>query len=251
MTRARQPSPLHAIGALLIIAFAACPVAAQNAQENAADAERLIKAMGVAPGSVVGEIGAGSGELTVAFAKALGSDARIYSNELNKDRLAAIRKRVDDENVKNVTIVEGKEDTANLPDACCDGIFMRDVYHHFSNPTSMNASILKALKPGGTLAIIDFTPPPPAGVTENPPGRRGEDGHHGITQATLEKELRAAGFEIVSAGIERRAVFVVARRPSGPQSDCDGPTAAAQRTQRSQRSQRRPARSFSWSLWPS
>lgn len=77
----------------------------------------------------------------------------------------------------------------------------------------MNASLLKSLKPGGRLAVIDFTPPPPSDVNENPPGRRGEDNHHGITLATLQKELTAAGFDIVSAETTNRAVTVVARRP--------------------------------------
>jgi predicted methyltransferase len=86
------------------------------------------------------------------------------------------------------------------------------VYHHFGDPPAMNASLLKSLKPGGRLAVIDFTPPPPPGG-ENPPGRRGEDNHHGITLATLEKELRAAGFDIVSSDEKNRGVTLVARRP--------------------------------------
>jgi ubiquinone/menaquinone biosynthesis C-methylase UbiE len=201
------------VPALVLVVATAGSAYAQNAQQDAADAERLIKAMDVKAGSVIAEIGAGGGELTVLLGKAVGPTGRIYSNELNEGRRATIRKAVEGAGLTNITIVEGKEDVANLPDACCDGIFMRAVYHHFDDPPVMNASLFKALKPGGTLAVIDFTPPPPAAETENPPGRRGEDGHHGITQATLEKELRAVGFEIVSSAPTQRGVFVVARRP--------------------------------------
>jgi ubiquinone/menaquinone biosynthesis C-methylase UbiE len=204
---------LRAVPVLLLAVAIGSPIAAQDgARRDAADVERLVKALEVKDGSVVAEIGAGGGELTVALAKVAGPTGRIYSNELNKDRLQAIRKRVDDASLQNVTIVEGREDVANLPEGCCDGIFMRLVYHHFGDPPSMNASLLHALKPGGRIAIIDFTPPPPPGG-ENPPGRRGEDNHHGITRATLEKELKAAGFEIVSSSEAQREVFVVARRP--------------------------------------
>jgi ubiquinone/menaquinone biosynthesis C-methylase UbiE len=213
MNTGRPRALLHAVPVLLVAAAMGSAVAAQSAQQNAADAERLVKALEVTAGSVVAEIGAGDGELTVALAKAVGPTGRLYSNELNTDRLATIRKRADEAGLQNVTTIEGKEDVGNLPDGCCDGVFMRNVYHHFGDPPKMNASLLQALKPGGRLAIIDFTPPPPPGG-ENPPGHRGEDNHHGITRATLEKELKAAGFEIVSSSEVDRGVFVVARRPA-------------------------------------
>jgi len=187
---------------------------AQTVQKDAADAARLVEAMNVKPGSVIAEIGAGEGQLTMELAKAVGPTGRIYSNELSADALDTIRTVARALDLKNVTTIEGKADAANLPDACCDGIFMRNVYHHFGDPPSMNASLLKALKPGGTLAIIDFTPPPPSDQNENPPGHRGEDNHHGITAATLVKELSAAGFEVVSSATTAKEVFVVARRPA-------------------------------------
>ena len=39
---------------------------------------------------------------------------------------------------------------------------MRNVYHHFGDPGAMNASLFKSLKPGGSLAVQDFGPPPGA-----------------------------------------------------------------------------------------
>jgi len=41
-----------------------------------------------------------------------------------------------------------------------------------------------------------------------------EDNHHGITLQTLEREVKAAGFEIVSSEEKSRAVTVVVRRPA-------------------------------------
>jgi ubiquinone/menaquinone biosynthesis C-methylase UbiE len=211
MTRRNFVHPECVVPAFVL---AACTLAhAQDAQQNAADARRLIEVLDVRPGSVIAEIGAGAGELTIALAKAVGEQGRVYSNELNPKRLDDIRKAADAAGLPNVVAVEGKEGSTSLPDRCCDGIFMRDVYHHFSDPSAMNASLFQALKPGGLLAIIEFTPPPPSEQTENPPGHRGEDNHHGITSATLEKELKAAGFDILRSSEASRSVFVVARRP--------------------------------------
>jgi len=187
--------------------------AAENAAENAADAERFIRVLEIRTGSAVGEIGAGDGTLTLAMAKAVGDTGAVFSNEINKERARAIQQSVEKAGYKHVTVVEGHATQTNFPALCCDAIFMRNVYHHFGDPPAMNASLRASLKPGGRLAIIDFTPPPVPGG-EAPPGRRGEDGHHGITAATLESELKAAGFEIVSSATTNRAVFVVARRPA-------------------------------------
>jgi len=196
---------------VLAVVVAASGLRAQSARENAADAERLIKVLDVHAGSVVGELGAGDASLSLAFARAVGDTGRVYSNELNKDRLKGIGVAAEKAGLTNVTPVEGREAETNFPEACCDAIFMRNVYHHFGDPRAMNASILKSLKPGGRLAIIDFTPPP--GKDTAAPGRRGEDGQHGVTAPVVEQELKAAGFEIVSSDLTNRSVFVVARRP--------------------------------------
>ena len=220
----------------LVIAFVsllAAGAGAQNARENAADKDWLVKTLEIRAGSVVGEIGAGGGELTYLLAAEVGEAGRIFSNELNKERAGALRREVDTRKLANVTVVDGRELETNLPEQCCDAIFMRNVYHHFGDPPAMNASLLKSLKPGGRLAVIDFTPPPGG---EQGPGHRGEDNHHGITAPTLQRELREAGFEIVSVDTPNRGVRVVARRPVAPplnrgsmpsSARCEGPGAPA------------------------
>ena len=200
---------------VLTLAGAAAPAAAQNPAQNAADAERVIKALDLRPGSIVAELGAGDGSLTVLIAKAVGETGRVVSNEVNAERVQQISRAVETAGLKNVTVVTGQTKDANLPEQCCDAVFMRDVYHHFADPVAMNASIMKALKPGGKLAVLDFGPPPGA---ESPrPEDRDEDGHHGITPATLERELKAAGFEILSnEDYGFRSSLTIARRPMAP-----------------------------------
>lgn len=71
----------------------------------------------------------------------------------------------------------------------------------------MNASISPALKPGGRLAIVDFSPP--FGNEAACPADRGKDGMHGITAETLSREMKDAGFEPVSSLAAQRAIMVV------------------------------------------
>jgi ubiquinone/menaquinone biosynthesis C-methylase UbiE len=197
---------VSAIAAIAVGAGVVC------AQDNAADARRLIEALQARPGSIVAEIGAGSGELTIALARHVGPDGKMFASELGEDRVKRLRAAVDKSGVANVQVIEGHESRANLPDGCCDAIFMRSVYHHFGDPAAMNASFFQALKPGGRIAVIDFAPPKDTAA----PGKRGEDGAHGVSADVVGEELKAAGFALIASeqGQGRnRMVMVVGARP--------------------------------------
>lgn len=198
---------------LLVLATLTLMVAGRPAAQNDdADRRRLVEHLQVRPGMRLAEIGAGAGGLTVALASEVGPEGHVYSNELSRDRRAAIRTAVTRAGLSNVTVVEGEAADANLPEACCDGIFMRNVYHHFDDPAAMNASLWRSLKPGGRLAIIDF--PPRGGREAAAPRGRDAGSRHGVSPETVELELRAAGFEIVATtGAGGREFIVVGRKP--------------------------------------
>jgi ubiquinone/menaquinone biosynthesis C-methylase UbiE len=178
------------------------------ATSDASDAARLIDALRVRPGMSVAEIGAGDGGLTVAVAKAVGPTGRFYSTELDKNRMEAIRRATD--GMPQVSVIEAGAAETNLPEGCCDAIFMRDVYHHFTDAAAMNRSLMNSLKPGGLLAIYDFAPR--SGREAGPDERGGSV--HGITFKTLEAELKEAGFKHVSTEdkVSGRNYLVVVQR---------------------------------------
>ena len=160
-------------------------------QKPDAEAERLVEQLGVSDGDTIAEIGAGKGALTVALARAL-PRSRIYSTELNDDRLSDIRAAVQRASLRNVDVRAAAVDGTNLPDGCCDAIFMRTVYHHFTSPPAMLAALQRSLKPGGRLAIIEFEP---RGIwkwfaaPENTPDRGG----HGVPVDILRREATQGG----------------------------------------------------------
>jgi ubiquinone/menaquinone biosynthesis C-methylase UbiE len=173
-------------------------------------ADRIFTAIGVEQGSTVCEIGAGDGELTIAAAKLVGAAGRVLTNELGDERVKTLRQKVAGSSLTQITVVAGGETATNFPDAGCDALFSRNVYHHFGNPAAMNAAMLAAVKPGGRLAVVDFTPP---GKEAPKPTERANDGMHGVLPETVSRELREAGFDVISADVTQRAVFVVAAKP--------------------------------------
>ena len=119
----------------------------------------MIEALALSPGSRVAEVGAGDGALTLGIARHVGADGRVFTTELGESRVASAaggsRARRDSYRLK---WSRPRTTRANLEDACCDALLMRDVYHHFGDPAAMNASLLASLKPGGRIAILDFAP---------------------------------------------------------------------------------------------
>jgi SAM-dependent methyltransferase len=110
-----------------------------------------------------------------------------------------------------MTVVTGDAVKTNFPDAACDALFMRNVYHHFEDPAAMNASIAVALKPGGRVAIVDFTPR--GGGEAERPSDRDNDGSHGVSPESVSRELKQAGFaEETSEAGDGRWFMVVARK---------------------------------------
>jgi ubiquinone/menaquinone biosynthesis C-methylase UbiE len=202
--------------ALLMAALARMapfPATANAQDEFASDAARLVTALNLDTGQTVADIGAGRGQLTIALAREVGPSGRVYATELDTNRLRDIRQATDSAGLENVSVIEAHATRTNLPERCCDALVLRRVYHHFGSPHLMNASMRQSLKPGGLLAVIDFEPD---SAESSDPSNRDTGDQHGVTSATVVRELSQAGFEEVAVE-ERpspgRYMFVV-RRPS-------------------------------------
>jgi predicted methyltransferase len=206
----RKQLVLLTVGLAGMAAFAA-PANAQD--EFASDAARLVTALKLDAGQTVADIGAGRGQLTVALAREVGPSGRVYATELDSDLIRHIRQATDSAGLENVSVIEAHATRTNLPERCCDALVLRRVYHHFDDPHLMNASLRQSLKPGGLLAVIDFAPD----SAESPdPSNRDTGDQHGVTSATVVRELSQAGFEVVAVEEGTRAgrFMVLMRRPS-------------------------------------
>jgi ubiquinone/menaquinone biosynthesis C-methylase UbiE len=155
---------------------------------------RLGKVMGWKTGQTLADVGAGEGEIGIAAAAIVGGTGKVYLTELDEGKRRALEQTVRHDELTNVVVVEGQEKHTNLPANCCDAIVLRRVYHHFTAPLAMDASLLRSLKPGGELAVIDF--PPRKWLSESDPvkGVPANRGGHGIPQKILIEEATSAGF---------------------------------------------------------
>jgi predicted methyltransferase len=181
-----------ALAVICLSALAAVALVRTDAVDEK-EMSRIVDMLDVDPGEVVADVGAGDGRYSVALAGAVGERGHVYATEVDPADLKKIEERIRDDRVSNVTTVRGSQESTGLPDACCNAILLRRVYHHFQDPKAMQASMRQALREGGLLLVIDFTPKNwgrPAGV---PASRHG----HGIDEDLLLSEMQAAGFELV------------------------------------------------------
>jgi SAM-dependent methyltransferase len=148
--------------------------------------QRIRETLRLKEGMTIADIGAGKGQLSAALASEIGPSGRIFATDVDRGRVEALSARFARERIANIVVVEGATSDTRLPPACCDVIVLRRVYHHLTDPPAINASLLRSLRPGGVLAVIDFPPLPFLG--------RGE---LGVPAKTVIGEVMASGFELL------------------------------------------------------
>lgn len=200
----RRMSALVVCG-LLLAGAAALVAAGRQSSGDQDERGRLATLLRVAAGSRVADVGAGDGDFAIALAEVVGPTGHVYATEISSSSLGRIRRAVERQGLQNVTVVEVAEDDARLPEGCCDAIYLRNVYHHLTKPAPTVATLYRALRPGGRLAIIDFRP---RGQTVS--GVPGNRGGHGIMPALVVEEVTAAGFrEVEQVSQWRRNNFLI------------------------------------------
>jgi arsenite methyltransferase len=109
----------------------------------------VVVALGLKPTDVVADIGAGTGYFARRFAN---HASKVYAVDIDKELLAIIQKNAP----PNLTVVLAAPDDPRLPEQSVDLIFFCDVLHHIANRAAYYPSLVKALKPGGRVVVIDF-----------------------------------------------------------------------------------------------
>jgi len=122
--------------------------------------DRIMDVLGVADASVVADVGAGSGWFTVRLARRVGPNGVVYAQDVQKEMLASISRRVQREGLTNVQPVLGEGSDPRLPPRArgkLDAILIVGVYHEIDDRITMLKNLAEALKPQGRIGVIDFT----------------------------------------------------------------------------------------------
>jgi ubiquinone/menaquinone biosynthesis C-methylase UbiE len=156
--------------------------------------DKVMDAIGLSPGMVVAEIGAGRGRYVVQFAVRVGENGKVYAEDIDSAALKYLVKRCERWGLKNVETILGNVTDPKLPEGKLDLIFVISAYHHFENPVALLRNARSALKPDGKLAIGEWFP-----TDERP--------RSGTSPEKMESQMNTAGYKL-----ERLETFLKANR---------------------------------------
>ena len=117
--------------------------------------EKVMDAIGLKKGMVVGEAGAGRGYFTFKMSKRVGKNGKIYANDINANVLQSIKNRCKRENINNIKTILGKVDDPLFPEGKLDIIIMVYAFHEFDKPVDWLQNVIPYMKPDASLVIIE------------------------------------------------------------------------------------------------
>ena len=120
--------------------------------------DMVMDAIGVKPGMVIGEVGAGRGRYTVHLSRRVGEAGKIFANDIDAEALAFLRERCKRGGITNVESVLGDVENPRFPEESLDMIFMVWVYHMVESPVPLLKSFGSSLRSGATVVMVE--PPP-------------------------------------------------------------------------------------------
>jgi precorrin-6B methylase 2 len=167
--------------------------------------DNVLAALDLRPGLVVADIGAGSGFYAWRMGKKVSPRGIVYAVESQPEMFQLLRRQMSRRRASNVKAVLGTATDPRLPAGSIDLAVLVDVYHELEFPHEMLAAIVRSLKPGGRVAIVEY---------------RADDAKvpikalHTMTEAQLRKEAAQHPLEWVKtvASLPWQNVFVFRKK---------------------------------------
>lgn len=162
----------------------------RNKREREEGATRMRAALALKPGMVVCDMGSGNGYHTLPIAREVAPNGRVFAVDIQPEMLEMLKERAAAQEIANIECIVGEVHDPRLPENSCDLILLVDVYHEFSHPEEMLASIRRALKPEGHLVLVEFR-----AEDESVPIKP----EHKMSRVQILREMEANGFHLAKS----------------------------------------------------
>ncbi|MGY5860034.1 MAG: methyltransferase domain-containing protein [Candidatus Thorarchaeota archaeon] len=117
----------------------------------------IIDAISAKPGMTVIEIGCGSGFYTVAVAKAVQPDGKVYAVDIQQEMLDKLKVRMENEGVENIVpVLADAEGRVPLDDGIANAVFSVTVLPEIPNPVKALDQVKRLLVDDGIYADAEL-----------------------------------------------------------------------------------------------
>lgn len=166
----------------------------------------VVAAMKITGGATVVDLGAGTGYFLPYLSKAVGPKGKVVALDVEPTMVEHMKKRAGDAGLANVEARVVAKDDPGLAAASVDHVLVVDTWHHLDQRVSYASKLAKALRPGGTVVVVDFTPTSDKG----PPKA------HRLSAETVASELAGAGLttQVLPVGLPDQYVVEGRRAPA-------------------------------------
>jgi SAM-dependent methyltransferase len=142
----------------------------------------VLAVLELGPKMTIADIGAGTGYFAVRLARAV-PDGQVIATDIEPDMIRYMTQRAEREHLPNLRAVLTPPDDPQLAVGTIDRILVVDVWHHLGDRAAYARALARALRPGGKLAVVDFT----LESKHGPPAK------HRLAPDAILADLRAAG----------------------------------------------------------
>lgn len=175
---------------------------ARDAWQRPAD---VVAALRIEAGMTVADLGAGTGYFEPHLARAVGPSGAVLALDIEPDMVRYLRERAAREKLANVRPALVPLDDPALAPGSVDRILIVDTWHHIADRAAYARKLRAALRPGGAVAIVDFTLD----------SERGPPKHHRTPPDTVIAELSAAGLsgEVIEEPLPDQYIVIGKAKP--------------------------------------
>jgi ubiquinone/menaquinone biosynthesis C-methylase UbiE len=108
-------------------------------------------------GQVIADIGAGTGYFLPHLSKAVGASGRVLALDVEPNMVEYMKQRSERSALTNVEVRVVAPDDPGLAPASVDHILIVNTWHHIDDRANYTRKLARALRPAGSVLIVDFT----------------------------------------------------------------------------------------------
>jgi arsenite methyltransferase len=161
----------------------------------------VLRALELEPTMIVADVGAGTGYFSVRLARAA-PRGDVIATDLEPDMVRFLSERARREGLPNLRALQASTGASGLVVSSLDRILVVHVWHHLSGRGEYARGLAAALRPGGRLLIVDFSPA----------AERGPPASMRVSPETVVAELEGAGLSASVSPIAPPDQYIVEAR---------------------------------------